>query len=269
MKLKEYITTVTETIEQEKQIDVIAEKLSVMISVVISKIESSWDLERLVDHPIYLPITDFAGPTMLGSLFDELSDLIISIKGIHTATNSPAAFNLLIAEDGTVIRMIQFTHWINDHTPIDSDLLHSALVHELRHALDHSLSKGKGMGKTRAKHTNPDLEKEKDHSVEVGQTLGDYYRMPTEINARVSQAMLDVKRSFEPFLEMVDENRDRITKEQLTTVANAYVSQLVPEVMKFHNLEHIFKKKGYRKVVNRLVKYAISLVDDDYEDNRT
>jgi hypothetical protein len=116
----------------------------------------------------------------------------------------------------------------------------SVIVHELRHALDYSLSKGKAFdskGVRGASEADPDRDRDR----------GEYHRTATEVNARTSQAMLQTKRLMVNAMNSGEE------------LNNAKLKELILKAMDDAKLVHIFKstdEKAFKQLFNRIFKYA-------------
>lgn len=126
--------------------------------------------------------------------------------------------------------------------------LHETILHELRHALDFSITKGKGHITTPRKGTTG----------EYGHY--DDFRFPHEINARVTGAMVVVRTS------VVDEFVNNNTPKK-----DIDIDSIIRQALDDENLVDIFKTKGkseefpfynktFRQIYNRVLKYAQALV---------
>lgn len=100
--------------------------------------------------------------------------------------------------------------------------LYSILVHELRHALDDLLSNGKYL-------------KNKGND-------GEYWQRPIEINARFSQALLDIRDSVEAGADPV------------TAIKNSFEDHSIAKV-----LPNGLNDPKYRRLFNRALEYVQSI----------
>jgi len=128
--------------------------------------------------------------------------------------------------------------------------LHETILHELRHALDFSITKGKGHISTPRKGTTG----------EYGHY--DDFRFPHEINARVTGAMAAVRTYIvDAFVN------NNIPKKDID------IDEIIRQALDDENLVDIFKTKGesekfpfynknFRQIYNRVLKYTQSLIDE-------
>lgn len=147
----------------------------------------------------------------------------------------------------------------------NKEALQSAAIHELRHAMDYSLSKGKAFSGAATRRASANTGDEGD--------LGDYHREAAEINARASEAMLSIRKTI---TDMVSSGNE---------VPTAELKSIIYAAMDEFGLVHVFDSKneftksvkftlfgraavrnndamvpldnkGFRKLFNRMLKVA-------------
>jgi len=198
-------------------------------------------------------VAKLAGSKLTGSLYNRLGKVKVEVF------NSKASNNAGEAQQGMVA--------VNTHALRSKTKLASTLVHELKHVLEYSQTKGDHKGMTsKHKETNePDSQGDQDHTKQ-------YHRRRTEINARLSQAM----KGLTAELDKVDGKK--ITNEQLSELIfkqlSKYELQMIFKSGKSTIMSSIFgstpppksifhptDNKYYQKLISRLYSYAKEHID--------
>lgn len=199
-------------------------------------------LKKLLDTGIEL-----AQLTPEDAANDEVTDGIfqpagkqVTKKNIPLSTDSLKDEIELVYNNFTPVIRID-NELVEEDSPSAIIYLASALIHELRHALDYIKSSGKiyyGQHKgeeTRGKHFAPKF---------VDTERDSYESTPAEINARVEQAMYAIKRWY-------DFKHGTISRQELL---NHIDSQLL-----HYSIDQYFpdgvKDKEYRRIINRILSY--------------
>ncbi len=237
MKIKHILT---EDVRTEKRLDLIADALldaikeSIQSSNVKSKfgkLNSVGTIGELVFPGLLGEFKEFLSPIRVAYTFDPEEE---KVDGVYYSQT----------------QMIVITH-PKAGNRVMYGLLHSTLVHELRHAVDDMLSQGKALVDKRAKRSSSPSPDEED---------GEYFRYPHEINARASEAMLLVKRYL-----MRAYNEDMKIDSNLikTAIIHSLEDKHLVKVFK-SNQDIPFDNKDFKKLFNRMYKYAEDFLEQLY-----
>lgn len=193
-------------------------------------------------------LSKLVGSKKMGSLYNRLGKVKVEVY------NSPASDTAGEARKGQID--------LNLHNTNQKKLA-SFAVHELKHVLDYSYTKNDHAGMVKPhKETNNPEDADKDHD-----STTKYHRRKTEINARLSQAFKSTLSAIDKLegkdvsnKELLDIILSRLTKYELQTIFKSDKQTImthafgrpVPTNAVFHPTDN----KYYRKLINRLYKYA-------------
>jgi hypothetical protein len=193
--------------------------------------------ENLYDEPIYVGrIRQIVDSKVLGSLYGRLGMIKIYSTPIYVDPDSDdiggGEYNY---EDKSITLTFPLVYGRRLFQSI-----HSTIVHELRHALDYSLSKGKSFDNTKMNR----------HTVDTGEDNSEYHRDPSEINARTSEAMLTARS------ELI-----KLYKSG-TEIDRNSINSAIMQAASHHDLIDVFggeskamQNKAFKKIYNRIFKY--------------
>jgi len=257
----------------------------ILPKIILEDVDAEKRLELIADHIMKAidddfgsstqSTTDEAGYVMLGKIkkivpssvmsnfFNRLGN--ITIEYHESNSDIDGDFNPQMKAITIALKIDQES---NIGTP---EAVHSVIVHELRHALDYSLSKGKGFNNKLSKYSSDvDSDQEDDND-------GNYHRQNVEINARLSQASLLSKKLLITAMKSGEKIDNSKLKEIIFTSLDKYkLVHIFKSDNDIANMLKIFGRtiphvteltvpldnKGYRKLVNRMLKYLQSTYDD-------
>ena len=227
-------TILNEDVKSENRLELIADQI-------LSAIDSHFKAHRgeePEDEFIGMGrIHDVVDSKTLGPFYNRLGKIVLFYN--KTVTTSDGAFfigppkEMVIYYPVVVERGRERLNQTKSH-------VQSVIVHELRHALDYSLSKGKAFDSKGVRGASgDDGDRDRDR--------GEYHRTATEVNARASQAMLQMKRLI---VKEINSGND-ITNEKL--------KELIMVAMDDAKLVHIFKSTNepeFKQLFKRMFKYS-------------
>lgn len=256
-----------EDVKDERRLDLIGDRL---FSAINSHFRKQDDSDEDEDGFISLgSIQDLVSSKILGPLTNHLGE--INFFYHKNRKKADGEFSVGPPRELTIFYPVRITGG-KVFPRSNKEYIHSVIVHELRHALDYSLSKGKAFN-TKQIRSPSKVSSNLDNK-------GLYQRQSLEVNARASQAMLLLKKLID---DAVDANK-KIDNEMLKT--------FIFRALDKNKLIHIFKtdndfvkpirltalgqttgqdndftipldNKGFRKLFNRLLKYAQDLLDQE------
>lgn len=226
-----------ETVQDEKRLDVIADQL---LKAIRNHVINNKHIEK-EDEIFYLgKIKDYVNSKVLGPHYNRLGRINFGYY-INLDSNDHGYFDWSIKEI-TVNYPVEIKN--NKIKKPPHNPIHSFIVHELRHALDYSLSKGKAFNDeliSKASDIDP-------NDVEYDE----YQKLKTEVNARTSQAML-LTRKF--IINAINHGE---------SLNNLLVKDIILDALEQENLINIFQSKqkipwdnkSFRQLYKRMLKYA-------------
>lgn len=245
MKLYDIIT---EDVADEKRLDLIADQL---VNIMISHAKRELSDDEMLHVPTHIiplgRVRQVVDSKTLGPLYGRLGMLKFGY------TFFPIDEGRTHAEVDWQKKRITIFVPVNGRTmrpSMPKMKLHSSIVHELRHALDYSLSKGKAITDKPVKGASVPKSRKQ---------FGSYEREAAEVNARASEAMLLVRRYI---VQAVNRGR-QLNNEQL--------KKIIMRSLREKRLTNIFQtetpgrptdNKQFRQLFNRMLKYADDFIEE-------
>lgn len=244
MKVRDIITeSIYEDAKDEKRLDVIADELASAIHR-----DARLRLQQVRRGEKKIPrkqinlgrIREIVDSKTLSRLYGRLGMLKFIYKFTPVKDFDAGKWGAHIHWEDKYIQ-IDYPYDPDNPRPFPPRRMHTSIVHELRHALDYSLSKGHAIRNTPAK-----------GSVKSDDPRDEYLRQPHEINARVSQAMLAA--------------RDKLIMD-VNSGKKPDIDKTIRTALKFNRLDHLFgddpnSNKAFRKIYNRMYKYLQDFLED-------
>jgi len=192
-------------------------------------------------------IKTLVDPKVLGPLVDHFGDVIVQYTLGYVNVDGKKRLAFFDPNGDGIIAIGYPIYYTNDNRrPPDNDI-NNVVVHELRHALDNSLSGGKIFSDDKiARRTQP-----------TGRDDDAYLRDPTEINARVSQILPIIRRRV--YLAIKDD--EPLTRQRLHRIM-IHELDSIQLVNIFGGEEKAMRNKAFRRIYSRVISYVQEFLKD-------